>query len=257
MKSVLTIINDPRRRRGNAVLPWLGSQRAATPRMVVGGAPAGGPPALAQKSGSVFTGEGNFSSWSSVTTSFGSATTTANLIVVIVDVYYIPGGVSVGDNKGNTYTQAVAQLSTPDGFYREVSIWYCANANGGSSHEIYASFSGGFGMIMGVTAAEFSGVAQSSPLDSVASGSFANAVWNYSLTPYPETTPACLVIGGIYGNISNSDGSVSGLTELYQNSGIRRWQTCYGVVDDTQAVAWSSSYQIYYGAAAAAAFKSS
>jgi len=91
---------------------------------------------------------------------FGSATTTGNLLVCLIGTDY-PSGTTVSDTNGNSYTWVGGAWY--GGGQQWVGIWYCPNAVGGSSNKVTSNTHGYFNMDIAI--AEFSCVATVSPLD--------------------------------------------------------------------------------------------
>lgn len=112
---------------------------------------------------------GGAASANSVT--FDNPTVTGNCIIVIACSYGGDGADGCTDNKGNTYTEVTTATG---GALSRVRIWYCANAVGGSGHQVTPTATASYRSIV---ALEYSGVAAVSPLedDSQNSGSSTRA----------------------------------------------------------------------------------
>jgi hypothetical protein len=112
----------------------------------------------------------NYVSSKSVT--LDSSVASANLVVVAVSAYSngTANVSSVTDNKGNTYTKAVAEPSTASG-HDHVSIWYAKNVTGGSSFTVTANAPSGNNEYLTVAAHEYSGASTTVPLDRTTSAS--------------------------------------------------------------------------------------
>ena len=99
------------------------------------------------------------------TLTFGSATTTGNIIVVVVASGAPSGTLATHntptDNKGNTYTAGPTLANSVPG--SRLSIFYCENATGGAGHQVTATLSAANDMSMHIL--EISGAATSSSVD--------------------------------------------------------------------------------------------
>ena len=96
------------------------------------------------------------------TGTFGSTTTSGNLIVVTTadDSGDVTNGIAVSDNKGNTYTKInhFAGVST-------ISNWYAYNITGGASHQISVAWSEAATGRVTFVAQEFSGILTTDPFE--------------------------------------------------------------------------------------------
>lgn len=164
---------------------------------------------LVQKTTPVVTGAGSGTgqSVSSGSVTFGSTTTTGNLIVVIVN-YATAAGLTVSDNKGNgNYSLATSVVSSANS--GTSSIYYKANAAGGASHQITASW-GATNTYFHVAAAEVSGIVTSSPLDKtatsatdIASSGTSAAITSPTLTQANEIVFATVLPVGTFDSTAN------------------------------------------------------
>jgi len=122
------------------------------------------PPAIEFKQAAYNNGTG-----SSLSATFGSATTTGDAIVVGINWYNDTTISSVSDSNGNTYNlvTTVTQTST-----HKAALYYALNITGGASHQVTVTFSGSSDA--GISVAEYSGFATSGALDQYAGASGAS-----------------------------------------------------------------------------------
>lgn len=107
----------------------------------------------------------------STTATFGSTTTTGNLIVVAIAEFggtTFNTGTPVTDNKGNTY--AFCDETIGGGSGAGAAIFRCENATGGASHQITVNVPG-TGLALSFAILEISGAATSGAFDKSANAS--------------------------------------------------------------------------------------
>jgi hypothetical protein len=125
---------------------------------------------------------------SSFSVTFGSTTTSGNMIVVMVAFgATVASTLAVSDNKGNTYGSAAVTTISSSNTDR-AAIFFCPSITGGSSHQITVTNSGGgtsFGGAVWIT--EVSGQDPSTPLDKTGSN---NADITSGNTSYAVSTSA-------------------------------------------------------------------
>lgn len=147
-----------------------------------------------------------------VTITFGSATTTGDLIVAGV-LAYDPGASndataasSVTDNYSNTYTR-ITGLQHPTNIFYRLDLYYAKNISGGASHQVTAS--NGISPDLAVIALEYSGADPSSPLDQ----SVINSAVSSNPDPGSITAANGYLVVGIAGeNNPNSSSAGTGFT---------------------------------------------
>lgn len=105
---------------------------------------------------------GNGTASPTVTTAFGTATTTGNLIVVAIsdDAANITNVTGVTDNKGNTYTKIFSVANSATG-----AMWYAKNITGGAAHTVSVAWTVATASRCTVVAKECSGCDTTAPLD--------------------------------------------------------------------------------------------
>lgn len=104
---------------------------------------------------------------SSIAATLPSAVTTGNFIVVTVDGYNtsVPSSFTIADSHGNSYVIAGVIKSNADSVFS--AIYYAANVTGGTDTVTVTPSSGS--PQLSIVVAEFSGVSNSSPLQTTAS----------------------------------------------------------------------------------------
>jgi hypothetical protein len=143
------------------------------------------------------------------TGTFTGSTTSGNLIVVTTsdDSGTTSNGVSVTDNKGNTYTKVhhVASAST-------LSMWYAANVTGGASHTVTATWSTSATGRLTLVAQEFDGGFTTLDKSTSATGSSTSPSSGATAT---TTAASETVVGGVsYGGTATTVTLGSGYTNL-------------------------------------------
>jgi len=100
--------------------------------------------------------------YTSFSATFGSATTSANAVILAVTFGDTNPAITVADTQGNTYTEAVRTYDS--GHNQGSAIFYSTNITGGASHTVIVQFSDTVGYLaLGIH--EYSGIATVSPLD--------------------------------------------------------------------------------------------
>lgn len=156
------------------------------------------------------------------TSAFGSSVTTGSLIVVAIAFDCGPGGTvvvsSVTDTAVNVYTSAAAK--TRDTTQNQcIHHWYKANATGGSSFVVTATFSTATGFT-GIVAHEVSGALTTTPLDQIA-GTFdvSAAPASGSMTTTTNGQYIFATVNNDGGTGSNTYSAGSGFTEPANGTG--------------------------------------
>lgn len=147
-----------------------------------------------------------------VTTAFGSAVTSGNLIVLAIgnDSALTGQITSITDTGGNTYTGPVFDTVNT----ATLAMYYAQNVTGGSSFQVTVNWNEAATGLVVVVAQEFSGVATSSSKDVHSSATGA------STTPDSGTTGTTaqaneLVVGAVcYGGLITTTSLGSGYTNL-------------------------------------------
>lgn len=192
---------------------------------------------------------------SSGNATFGSSTTTGNLIVVVVHGERAGAQVDVPtitDSKSNTYTQAVdSGLTTGVSVTNRSQIFYKENATGGASHQITVTFAGSRGCVW--SAFEISGALTASSLDQVSSAKGTVAGTDASVGPSSATTQADEIV--IVGAGTRADTSanivMTAASSGYTNVALEQDASTYGTggsidykivsATGTQSASWSHS----------------
>ena len=183
------------------------------------------------------------SSVSSLATSFASANTAGNLIVVFVRMSSLSQTVAINDSIGNRYSQAASQSQSGDG--HQSYIFYALNGKTGNN-TVTATFSGSNGHPW-IAMYEFSGV---STLDKTAN---AQGSGTGVVTASVATTAANELIFSGVGFPNSWSGTVSagaGMTIDQQNTATSRATTEFAIVNSagsytggfslSSGTAWSS-----------------
>ncbi len=180
------------------------------------------------------------SSVSSLATSFASANTAGNLLVVYIRISSSNQTVTIKDSIGNKYTKAVSQVQNADG--HQSYIFYAPNGQTGNN-TVTATFSGTNGHPW-LALYEFSGV---TTLDKTAS---AQGSGTAPIAATVNTTAANELIFSGAGFANNWGGTVSagaGLSLDQQNTSTSRAVTEFRIV--SSAGAYTGGFSLNTGAA--------
>lgn len=165
--------------------------------------------AFAQISGQKIGTQRAGSSGSALVLTYPSNTTTGNLLIAVITTNGV--NVTVTDNMGNTWSQAVSNQSGVP----QVQIWYCANATGGSSHAVTITPSSS--AYMSAVIDEFSGEVLTGTLD--LTGTAGSSGTTFSSGSVTTTSAGELYITGVGCDSSNGTlaSSGAGFTDVYSN----------------------------------------
>jgi subtilisin family serine protease len=156
----------------------------------------------------------------SVSAAFPISTTAGNLIIAFVRMSTTSQTVTLADNAGNTYVQAVKQPQNSDG--SQACLFYAKNISGAAVNTVTATFSSTNNHPW-LAIYEFSGLSTTNPLDQIASAQGNSTALNSGLTP-PTTSANELIFGGsgLPASSSGKQTAGSGFTMLENNTATSR-----------------------------------
>lgn len=193
----------------------------------------------------------------SLTTTMGLPTGSGHLLLLSASVHIGTTSriTSVTDTAGNTWTRAGAYAVS--GHYSDGELWYAANARSTRSITVHL----GAALVVAATAAEFSEIIATNPLDAVtgASSTGTSAISG----PVPATAANELIVGfsAGHGNAQPMAVTGAGFTALAQQTSraatIASVVTGYRLASSGSGVSFTASFGApMYWAAAVAAFRS-
>jgi hypothetical protein len=151
----------------------------------------------------------------SLAAAFGAPNTAGNLIIAVVRMSTTTQTVTVTDNAGNTYTDAVSQAQSSDG--HQIHLFYASNIVGGSNR-VTATFSASNNHPW-LAVYEYQGLRAASPLDQTAQAQGSSATPSSGATM--STATANELVFAATGLPSSYTGTLtagSGYTLLQQNT---------------------------------------
>lgn len=145
--------------------------------------------------------------------------TAGNLITVSFTTFHFFGSAPTGvvtDTAGNTYTLAVRQVESVNGWF-SAQIWYCENALGHASNVVTVTYSASSNNHT-IISAQYSGIATTSVLDTTTGNeSGSTATTSYTSPPYTTSNASALILAMFFQRSTFSSTFTAGSGFTIQN----------------------------------------